>query len=103
LGWLYEKGYGVTQNYGTAVKWYRRAAEQGYAYAHTAMGRMHRDGDGVPQDLKRAYMWFTIAAALWDPNAKQMKIEIARTMAPADLLIAQQMTRECVEKTYKDC
>ena len=33
LGICYENGYGVTQNMGKAVKWYRKAAEQGDAYA----------------------------------------------------------------------
>ena len=27
LGYLYDKGYGVPQNYTTAMKWYRLAAE----------------------------------------------------------------------------
>ena len=33
LGWMYDKGLGVPQNYETAVKWYTLAAEQGYAPA----------------------------------------------------------------------
>ena len=29
LGWMYRFGKGVQQNYSKAVKWYRKAAEQG--------------------------------------------------------------------------
>ncbi|EQD66988.1 Sel1 domain protein repeat-containing protein, partial [mine drainage metagenome] len=31
LGLMYDKGHGVPQNYAEALKWYRRAAQQGYA------------------------------------------------------------------------
>ena len=30
LGIMYDKGQGVPQNYKTAVKWWKRAAEQGF-------------------------------------------------------------------------
>ena len=33
LGWMYRNGQGVTQDDKTAVKWYRLAAEQGFAVA----------------------------------------------------------------------
>ena len=33
LGIMYEQGWGVTQDDAAAVKWYRKAAEQGYASA----------------------------------------------------------------------
>ena len=33
LGWIYEKGKGVTQDNQKAAKWYRLAAEQGFALA----------------------------------------------------------------------
>ncbi|MEG9862081.1 MAG: SEL1-like repeat protein [Parvularculales bacterium] len=30
MGWMYDKGRGVPQNYNRAVTWYRRAADQGF-------------------------------------------------------------------------
>ena len=33
LGFMYENGHGVEQDYGTAVEWYRKAAEQGFERA----------------------------------------------------------------------
>ncbi len=33
LGWLYEKGWGVTQDYATARDWYTKAADKGDASA----------------------------------------------------------------------
>jgi TPR repeat protein len=33
LGEMYSNGKGVTQNFDEAIKWYRKAADQGDAYA----------------------------------------------------------------------
>ena len=38
LGFCYDKGLGVTQDYAEAVKWYRKSAEQGYASAQCSLG-----------------------------------------------------------------
>ncbi|MDA0238165.1 MAG: hypothetical protein O3B03_06590, partial [Proteobacteria bacterium] len=37
-----------------AVKWYRRAAEQGNAKAQYNLGLMYDNGQGVPQDYQEA-------------------------------------------------
>jgi uncharacterized protein len=103
LGWLYEQGFGVIQNYETASKWYTRAAEQGYAFAQSALGRLHRDGKGVLQDSGRAYMWFSIAAESWDQDARKMRKELAESMSPSIISNAQKLARACVAKKYKGC
>ena len=40
LGCLYEKGYGVEQNYVKAEEYYRKAEEKGYPGAHEAAERV---------------------------------------------------------------
>jgi hypothetical protein len=40
LGWLYQSGNGVTKNYVEAVKWYRKAAEQGLGDAAYNLEKM---------------------------------------------------------------
>ena len=40
LGVCYEKGRGVTQSYDEAVKWFRKAAEQGYSRAKDSLTRL---------------------------------------------------------------
>ncbi len=47
---MYGKGQGVPQDDAKAVKWYRKAAEQGYAGAQSNLGVMYGKGQGVPQD-----------------------------------------------------
>ena len=62
LGYAYEKGQGVAQDYAQAVYWYRKAAEQGYAMAQSNMGVMYENGKGVEQDYAQAARWYRKAA-----------------------------------------
>ena len=55
-------GQGVPQDYAEAVKWYRKAADQGYAAAQTNLGLMYAHGQGVPQDYVEAVKWYRKAA-----------------------------------------
>lgn len=49
-------------NYAEAVKWYRKAAEQGYARAQTNFGYMYEKGYGVTQNYTEAVKWYRKAA-----------------------------------------
>jgi len=40
LGLRYDNGQGVKQDYTEAARWYRKAAEQGYALAQFNLGNM---------------------------------------------------------------
>ncbi len=62
LGWKYDQGEGVPQDYKEAVKWYTKAAGQGIAVAQSRLGRMYETGEGVPQDNKEAAKLYTKAA-----------------------------------------
>ena len=53
---------GVPQNYAEAVRWYRKAADQGYADAQFNLGNMYAKGLGVPQDSAEAVHWYYEAA-----------------------------------------
>ena len=57
-----DKGQGVPQDYAEAVKWYRKAAEQGNAEAQSNLGMMYYAGQGVPQDHAEAAKWYLKAA-----------------------------------------
>ena len=45
-----------------AVKWFRKAAEQGYGQAQQNLGTMYAKGKGVQRDDKEAVKWFRKAA-----------------------------------------
>ena len=44
------------------MRWYRKAAEQGFAQAQLALGNMYMKGRGVAQDYKEAAKWYRQAA-----------------------------------------
>ena len=54
--------YAKAQDYQAAVKWYRLAAEQGYAQAQYNLGAAYALGEGVPQDYRKAVHWYRLAA-----------------------------------------
>ena len=58
------KGYAAYQagDYAEALKWYRKAAEQGDASAQYNLGNGYRRGKGVTQDYAEAANWYRKAA-----------------------------------------
>ena len=100
---MYYKGQGVTQDYKEAVKWYRLAADQGYAAAQVNLGYMYANGQGVTQDYVRAHMWFNIGASSGDKNAEANRDIIAKQMSPTQIEKAQEMARRCQSSNYKNC
>ena len=78
LGIMYENGQGVQQDDAEAVKWYRRAAEQGHAEAQYNLGVMYDDGQGVQQDVSEAFFWLEKAASQ-DCNPAKLALEQLRS------------------------
>jgi len=62
LGSMYEKGLGFQKDDSEALKWYRGAAEHGYALAQFKLGLIYQDGLSVPQDYREAVKWYLLAA-----------------------------------------
>jgi len=74
---MYIQGKGVPENDVEAVKWFRRAAEQGCARSQTSLGTMYGKGEGVPEDYVKAYMWWSLAKAQGEKEAA-LNLDIAR-------------------------
>jgi hypothetical protein len=78
VAFMYANAQGVTQDDAEAVKWYRRAAEQGYAdaqhnlgaEAQYSLGVMYVHGRGVPQDDAEAVKWYRRAAEQGQADAQ---------------------------------
>ena len=68
LGFMFETGQGVPQNYTEAAYWYRRAAEQGDPNAQYLLGNSFNLGKGVPIDWVQAYIWFNLSASRTRPG-----------------------------------
>ena len=63
LGFLYDNGRGVPQDYARAQQWWEQAAAQGNAWAQFNLGVLYDNGRGVPQDYAKARQWYEQAAA----------------------------------------
>ena len=50
LGVLYRNGKGVSQDYKEAVKWYRKAANQGFEFAQMKLDMLKKK---IPKELKK--------------------------------------------------
>jgi uncharacterized protein len=71
LGRAYEGGVvGVPQEYGEAVRWYRKSAIQGNSMAQMALGMMYFDGKGVTRSHQTAFTWLKPAAERGEPLAQ---------------------------------
>ena len=71
VGKIFDYGNGgVKQNQETAVRWYTRAADQGYAGAQFNLGSCFELGEGVNQDKQQAAYWYRQAANQGDTDAQ---------------------------------
>ena len=62
VGYCFDEGKGVEQNWTKAVEWYTKAAKKGHSYAMNNLGYCFEKGEGVEQNLAKAVEWYTKAA-----------------------------------------
>jgi len=94
VGYLYETGQGVHQDFSQAFRWYWKAAEQGNPVAQYLLGTMYHLGKGVTQNYVMAYMWLELAAPRGYANAREIRRVVAAKMDPADIAEAKRMAEE---------
>ena len=63
---MYEAGNEVPKDLAQAVRWHRKAADQGYSAAQSSLGSMYAFGEGVPKDAVEAAQWYRRAAEQGD-------------------------------------
>lgn len=100
----YQKG-----DYVTAVRLLRPLAEEGNASAQNLLGFMYHDGEGVPRDYVRAYMWFYLAASRYDAASREFQDSMdardltAKSMTAGQIAEARAMAQRCQAQNYKNC
>ena len=73
VGKIFDYGNGgVEQNQEVAVRWYRRAAEQGYPGAQFNMGNCCQLGEGVEMNKEEAVYWYRLASLQGDADSQYM-------------------------------
>lgn len=83
------------------MKWFRKAAEQGYAMVQVKLGFMYANGEGVPEDYVEAYMWWDLAVAQGEEGAKKNKGILSARMTKEQIAAAQELSREWLAKRSK--
>jgi len=83
LGYLYEKGLGVAQDYAQAHQWLQKAAEAGNYHAMEHLGYLCEKGLGVAQDYAQARQWYQKAADAGNPQAKQALLRLPSNFTQA--------------------
>lgn len=72
IGLMFQRGRGVRQDHGEAIKWYEKAATQGLVPAQVNLGLMYYDGKGMEIDNILAAKWLEKAAAQGDDRAQYL-------------------------------
>jgi TPR repeat protein len=67
---MYYYGNGVPKDDTVAVRWGRKAADQGYAKAENGIAFMYYYGYGVPQDYAEVLRWYRKAADQGNASAQ---------------------------------
>ena len=103
LGILYYSGEGVIQDYSEAVKWYKLASMQGVSSAQNNLGIMYFLGEGLAVNYLYSYMWLNLAYVGTGEQTVKVRNAVAAKMTLQQIAEAQQMTRECLARNFKNC
>ena len=103
LGLMYMQGRGVLQNDAESVKWYRKAAEQGYARGQYNLGWLYYKGRGGLGNALKAHMWGSLAVLNGEPRGGELRDTIAKQMTPSQISQAQAMAQQCQTRQFKGC
>jgi TPR repeat protein len=104
---MYAKGDGVPKSQKEAIKWYRMAAEQGFAMAQACMGIVYLEGgEGCPKDDALAYMWTNLALSSAEGDKaltyRLMLGNYAKLMSKETIAEGQKLSREWVARKAKE-
>ena len=88
LGYMYQNGKGVEQDYAKARELYEQAATRGIARAYYHLGEMYENGRGMNQDYAKAAEYYEKAAAKGDTDA-QKNLDRLRQKISADKSASQ--------------
>jgi len=79
LGYCYDTGKGVIQNYDNAVIWYRKAIKNGNIPARRHLGYCYEFGRGVNVNLAEARKWYESARDLGDAKSLEHLMRLKAT------------------------
>ncbi|MDQ6971588.1 MAG: tetratricopeptide repeat protein [Mariprofundaceae bacterium] len=94
LGFMYYKGWGITQDDSKAERWYRISAEHGVGEGQLGLGMMYLVGRGVPQDNIQSYKWLSLAVSNNAEKADRFRALAALSMTESEKEQGQSLAQE---------
>lgn len=94
----FAQGRGGKRDDEEAVKWFRKAAEQGHRSAQHHLAFMYGQGRGVEKDMVEAYKWFTLAARQGEEGAINNLEMFAARMTPEQVAEGRRRALEFLEQ-----
>ena len=64
---------------------------------------MYYNGDGVPENHVRAYVWLSMAKTQGNELANNIIGKVKNLMTKQQIAQAQALAAKCYESDYKDC
>ncbi|MFT5114065.1 MAG: TPR repeat protein [Parasphingorhabdus sp.] len=84
--------------YAEAIKWYRQAAEKGFAKAQFSLGQMYDFGIITKKDNVYAYKWFNLAAAQGYEGAIDRRELLSTGMTDEQITEAQRLSQSFIPR-----
>ncbi len=81
---------------------WERAADAGHPGAQFQLGLMYATGEERPQDLVLAHNWLNLAATRGSGDATTLRAEITREMSRKDVMTAQRLARDWLDRFAPD-
>jgi TPR repeat protein len=82
---------------------FQQAAAEGHADSMFFLANMYMNGEWLPQDAVKAYMWAQLSVDLGNNNGDILRTQIAEELTANDIFMAEGMARECQARQFKDC
>jgi len=89
LGVLYAMGTEGVSDHRSAVRWFTEAADLDVTDSQFNLAILAAKGLGMQKDMTEAYKWLDIVARKGDADAASKRDDLARTMEPDQLKIAE--------------
>jgi TPR repeat protein len=77
-----------------AVKWYRKAAEQGFVLAQRDLGECYANGKGLVKNELLAYQWYLLASVNGDETARENVPKLEAKLAAEQRAEGQRLATE---------
>ena len=77
----YKFGQGVTQDYTSAMSWYKKAFQQNHKYGAVDIGDLYEKGLGTEKDLHKALEWYEKGAAVNESGAKERAARLKKVLS----------------------